>query len=387
MRQAVLTARSTGCEHAGIVIAFTLGSLSVLGYTYVGYPILIGALARVFPMDVTEDATWEPKVTACIPVFNAARYLPAKVESLLALDWPADKLEILLYSDGSTDDTTRVASELAAKDPRVKLIVAEERRGKPIGVNRMVEVATGEVLLMTDVRQPVVPGALRALIRKLADPRVACVSGNLVLQGESGAGAYWRYENWIRKQEARFRGMVGVTGPLYAIRKSDMAELPSDIILDDMWVPMRLRLAGRRIVLAEDAVCTDEAFADEREYGRKVRTLAGNYQLFALLPELLAPFDNPSWFETSSHKVLRLVCPWALLGLLGSTAVLTFAPRTRAAVRLGAGALLGGQAVFYGLGALGVTKVGSLARSFVVMNSAAVVGLYRFVTSAQKVTW
>jgi cellulose synthase/poly-beta-1,6-N-acetylglucosamine synthase-like glycosyltransferase len=369
------------------VIALALGSLSVLGYTYVGYPILIGALARLFPMEVAEDASWEPKVTACIPVFNAARYLTPKIESLLALDWPADKLEILLYIDGSTDDTLRIATDLAARHPQVKVIVAEVRSGKPIGVNRMVQVASGEVLLMTDVRQLVVPGALRALVTKLADPRVACVSGNLVLQGESGAGVYWRYENWIRKQEAGFRGMVGVTGPLYVIRKSDMAPLPHGVILDDMWVPMRLRLEGRRILFADEAVCADDAFDDDREYGRKVRTLAGNYQLFALLPELLVPSENPSWFELSSHKLLRLACPWALLGLLASSSVLTFAPRTSAVVRLGAGALLGGQLVFYGMGALDVTRLGALARSFMVLNGAAVVGLYRFVTGEQKVTW
>jgi len=240
---------------------------------------------------------------------------------------------------------------------------------------------------MTDARQPLVPGALRALITKLADPRVACVSGNLVLTGESGAGMYWRYENWIRKQEARFRGMVGVTGPLYAIRKSDMAPLPPDVILDDMWVPMRLRLEGRRIRFAEDAICTDEAFGDRREYGRKVRTLAGNYQLLALLPSLLVPFMNPSWFELTSHKLTRLACPAALVGLLGSTVMLTFGPRTSAAVRLGAGAVLAGQVVFYGLGVFDESKLGSLARSFVVMNSAAVVGLYRFVAGEQKITW
>ncbi len=370
-----------------MMLALALGNITLLGYTYVGYPVLIGALARMFPMNVAEDPGWEPKVTACIPVFNASKHLGPKIESLLSLDWPRDKLEILLYNDGSTDDTLEVATEIAARDGRVKVIDGGARGGKPRAVNRMLEIASGEVLLMTDVRQVLVPGALRALVSKLADPRVACVSGNLVLQGESGAGAYWRYENWIRKQEARFRGMVGVTGPLYAIRKSDMVPLPSDVILDDMWVPMRLRLSGRSIVFAEDAVCEDEAFADGREYGRKVRTLAGNYQLFTLLPELLAPSSNPSFFETSSHKILRLACPWALMGLLGSTAALTLSPKSSLPVRLGAGALLGAQLVFYGMGGLGVTKIGSLSRSFVVMNSAAVVGLYRFVTGGQKITW
>ncbi|WP_437578448.1 glycosyltransferase family 2 protein [Sorangium sp. So ce887] len=374
-----------------MVIASFL-AVAVLVYTYFGYPIVIGILARLWPAQRMEDPSYVPTVTACIPVYNAASYLQAKVESLFALDYPRDKLEVLLYSDGSTDDTVLVARQLAERDPRVKVIVNEARRGKPIGVNTMLGVATGEVLLMTDIRQPLVPGALRALMRLLADPNAGCVSGNLVLKGSAGSGAYWRYENWIRLQEGRFRSMVGVTGPIYAIRRADMSQLPEGVILDDMWVPMRLRLEGRSILFAQDAIAYDDAFGDEREFGRKVRTLAGNYQLFSLLPALLVPFRNPSWFEIFSHKLLRLVCPWALVALLiASTAAWIGAEAsgdvswTLYATR----AMFGGQAAFYLLAALGgaAGKLGSLARTFVVLNAAAVVGLWRFVRGSQKVTW
>ncbi|MFO0757394.1 MAG: glycosyltransferase family 2 protein [Byssovorax sp.] len=367
-----------------------LVALSILVYTYAGYPLLIGLCARLSPLKLRDDPGYLPSVTACIPVFNAERYVSAKVESLLALDYPAERLQILLYSDGSTDGSEAAIEALAARDPRVVLLRAEARGGKPRGVNRMREVATGEVLLMTDIRQPLVPGALKALVNKLADPSVACVSGNLTLRGSAGAGAYWRYENWIRRQEASFRGMVGVTGPIYAIRKADMAPLPEGVILDDMWVPMRLRLEGRRILFAEDAIAWDEAFEDDREYGRKVRTLAGNYQLFSLLPRLLLPFGNPSWFETFSHKILRLVCPWALAALLAASIAAVLLPAGRSPVELLAfQVLLAGQALFYLLAILGprATKLGALCRTFVVLNTAAVVGLYRFVRGAQKVTW
>jgi biofilm PGA synthesis N-glycosyltransferase PgaC len=372
------------------VAVLALVSLAILVYTYAGYPIVIGVLARLSPLRLREDPAYLPRVTACIPVFNAEGYVDEKVESLLALDYPADKLEIFLYSDGSTDGSEAKIEALAARDPRVKLLRAEARGGKPRGVNRMRELASGEVLLMTDIRQPLVPGALRALMRKLADPSVACVSGNLTLRGNAGAGAYWRYENWIRRQEANFRGMVGVTGPIYAIRRADMAPLPEGVILDDMWVPMRLRLEGRRILFAEDAIAWDEAFADDREYGRKVRTLAGNYQLFSLLPRLLLPFGNPSWFETFSHKILRLVCPWALVALLAASLAGALLPSSDPPfVQLALRVLLGGQAAFYLLAIVGerLGKLGSLCRTFVVLNTAAVVGLYRFVRGAQKVTW
>jgi poly-beta-1,6-N-acetyl-D-glucosamine synthase len=372
------------------VALIALIALITLSYTYFGYPILVGVLARIAPQKIREDPDYLPSVTACIPVYNAASYLEAKVESLLALDYPADKFEILLYSDGSTDDTNATADALAARDPRVKVIKAEERKGKPTAVNVMRAAATGDVLLMTDVRQPLVPDALRALVRKLVDPSVGCVSGNLVLKGEAGSGAYWRYENWIRRKEAQFRGMVGVTGPIYAIRKADMAPLPMGIILDDMWVPMRLRLTGRTILFAEGAIAYDDAFGDDREFGRKVRTLAGNYQLFGLLPALLVPLRNPSWFETFSHKILRLVGPWALLALLVSSIIASFAPpevsdHLRSAMRV----LAAGQVAFYLLALLGPIggKAGNIARTFVMMNVAAVVGLWRVLRGAQKVTW
>jgi poly-beta-1,6-N-acetyl-D-glucosamine synthase len=256
----------------------------------------------------------------------------------------------------------------------------------------MLEVATGEVLLMTDIRQPLVPGALRALVRLLSDPNAGCVSGNLVLKGSAGSGAYWRYENWIRLQEGRFRSMVGVTGPIYAIRRADMSQLPEGVILDDMWVPMRLRLEGRSILFAPDAIAYDDAFGDEREFGRKVRTLAGNYQLFSLLPALLVPFRNPSWFEVFSHKLLRLVCPWALAALLSTSTVVWVDAQMSgdASWMLHAWrALVGGQVAFYLLAALGgaAGKLGALARTFVVLNAAAVVGLWRFLRGSQKVTW
>jgi poly-beta-1,6-N-acetyl-D-glucosamine synthase len=372
------------------VVALALVAFSIVVYTYVGYPILIGILARLRPQKIVADPSYLPSVTACIPVYNAASYLKAKVESLVALDYPADKIQILLYSDGSTDDTDAVATEFATQDPRIKLLRSEQRQGKPLGVNRMLSAATGEVLLMTDVRQPLVPGALRALVQKLADDRVACVSGNLVLRGEAGSGAYWRYENWIRKQEASFRGMVGVTGPIYAIRRADMRPLPEDVILDDMWVPMRLRLAGRRILFAEEAIAYDDAFGDKREYGRKVRTLAGNYQLFRLLPDLLLPIRNPSWFEIFSHKLLRLVCPWALAVLLVASSLAAVTPvEPTPLIVYGLRPLLGGQVVFYFFAALGERggRLGSLCRTFVVMNTAAVVGLWRYLLGAQKVTW
>ncbi|MBL8741305.1 MAG: glycosyltransferase family 2 protein, partial [Myxococcales bacterium] len=257
--------------------------------------------------------------------------------------------------------------------------------------NVMREKARGEVLLLTDARQPLEPQALRALVRHFADPTVGCVSGNLVLDGDAGSGVYWRYENWIREQEAAFRSMVGVTGPIYAIRKEDLREVPVDIVLDDVWTPMRLRLEGKKVLFEKAAVAHDAAFDDDREFGRKARTLAGNYQVFSRMPELLSPFTNPSFLETFSHKLLRLAGPWVLGALAGSSLTEALRPaKGLGALKVWAArGLVAGQAVFY-VAALAGPKAGKLpgvARTFVMMNAAAVVGLYRHVKGEQKITW
>jgi len=365
-------------------------ALVTLAYTYCGYPLLVGLLARVRPAQVKRDPAYVPSVSVCIPVFNGAQYLEAKVRSLRELDYPTDRIEVLLYSDGSTDETREIAERLAAADPRIRVMGTTQRRGKPSALNEMVQVARGEVLLLTDIRQPLTPGALRALTEYFADPTVGCASGNLVLLGQSGPGAYWRYENWIRMQEGRFRSMLGVTGPIYAVRTADVAPLPSDVILDDMWVPMRLRLEGKRIVFSERAVAFDEAFQDEREFGRKVRTLAGNFQLLVLLPQLLNPLRNPSFFEFFSHKLLRLACPFLLVGLFLATTLLTTGAAFDAEIpREMAATLWVGQLGFYLLALLPRFggKVGTLARSFTVMNFAVLVGLLRFLRGSQRITW
>jgi cellulose synthase/poly-beta-1,6-N-acetylglucosamine synthase-like glycosyltransferase len=371
-------------------VAVALVAMGVLLYTYVGYPILVILLSKLFPLRVRRDESWTPHVTACVPVVDGKAYVQQKLDSLLALDWPADKLDVLIYSDGSKDGSDDIVKAAAAKDARVRLLRGETRSGKPTALNAMLGEARGEVLLMTDIRQPLEKDALRNLVARLADPAVGCVSGNLVLRGSTGASAYWKYEKVIREAEGAFRGLVGVSGSIYVVRRADVTPLPPDTVLDDMWVPMVLRLARRRILFARDAVAYDEAAEDDREFGRKVRTLAGNFQLFARLPRLLFPLLNPSWLETFSHKILRLVCPLALLALAVSTSAGLTARVCEGTVwEIVLGILAGGQIAFY-LGAAlgsGVGKPGSLARTFVVLNAAALVGGWRWLTGGQRITW
>jgi cellulose synthase/poly-beta-1,6-N-acetylglucosamine synthase-like glycosyltransferase len=374
-----------------MVVALVSALLAVLLYTYAGYPILVALLARLFPLRTGDDPSFRPMVSVLIPVFNAAQFVRPKLDSLLAQDYPEDRLEVLVYSDGATDGSDDMVAEYEQAHPgRVRLLRAEQRSGKPTALNRMREAAAGEILVLTDIRQPLSENAVRLLVERLADPRVGCASGHLILRGATGAGFYWHYENAIRMSEARFRSMVGVTGPLYAMRKSDLPEVPLDTILDDMWIPMRLRLQGKLLTLCPEAIAWDQAFEDDRELGRKVRTLAGNYQLFSRLPRLLFPFTNPIWFETFSHKLLRLICPWVLVALLITSLAGAFMPRTAASGELWSlRTLVACEVIFIAAALVGARagRITGAARTFVLLNWAAVVGLWRWMRGAQRITW
>jgi biofilm PGA synthesis N-glycosyltransferase PgaC len=373
------------------VIAGALVMIALLAYTYFGYPLAIGLLARAFPLRPRparrdDGAEALPKVSVCLPVFNGAAYLPAKIESLLGQDYPAARMELLVYCDGCTDDTEAVARALgasAAVGGRMRVLVSPRRRGKPAALNALGAEADGELLLLNDVRQPFSPNSVRALVQAMDDDGVGCATGNLVLAGGAASGVYWRYENWIRRQESRFRSVVGMSGSIAMMRRADLRALPEDLILDDVWIPMQLALGGKRVSFVVEAEAYDAAFEDEHELRRKVRTLAGNYQLFARMPALLVPFVNPFWFETMSHKVLRLVAPWLMVGLAA----------TSLGAAMGGGvfmrAVLVAQLGFYSAAALGrrAGKLAGVARTFVVLNAAAVIGLWRYLTGRQRVTW
>jgi cellulose synthase/poly-beta-1,6-N-acetylglucosamine synthase-like glycosyltransferase len=214
----------------------------------------------------------------------------------------------------------------------------------------------GEIVVFADVRQRIDAGALRALAAPFADPEVGVVTGELVLADETGApasdavGLYWRYEKTIRAWESDVHSVVGATGALYAVRRSLLSPLPAGTLLDDVMIPMRAVLAGRRCVFEPGARVLDEApCCATAEYRRKVRTLAGNFQLLRLLPALLHPGRNPIWLQFFSHKVARLFVPYALITLLLSNLFLS-GP--------GYGLVLFLQAAFYVLAAAGLASEG-----------------------------
>lgn len=369
-----------------------LSSLLILGYTYFGYPVLIVLLAKFFPLRLEYPDAVQPAVSVLIPVYNGEAFIKDKLESLLGQSYPSEKLEILLCSDCSEDGTDELLGKYERNFPeQVRGFRMDERSGKPAILNRLRREAMGEVLLMTDIRQPLEPDCVARLVACLATPSVGVAGGQLLLRGKTGAGLYWMYEKKIRLSESAFRSVTGVSGSLYVVAAADMLDMPSDTILDDVWVPSLQLLKGRRVVLVPEAVAWDEAMGDGREFGRKIRTLAGNYQLMARLPALLSPLRNPVWFEFVSHKVLRLLCPWALLALLVSSTMLVFeAGESMDSLLVGAArVLLVGQIAFYLLALVGEKggKMGRLARTFFVLNTAAVIGLWRYLRGRQKIAW
>ena len=376
------------------MIALVALSLVLLAYTYVGYPIVIGLLARASPLRLPARPTPPdddlPKVTVCLPVWNGAALLEKKMASLLGQDYPAAKLDVVIYCDGCSDDSEAVARRIAASPQgqgRVTVLASPDRLGKPTAINRVRETARGHLLLLNDARQPLSLNAARALAAPFAHPEMGCTTGALVLEGGQGSGVYWRYENWIRQQESRFRSVVGMTGAIAMVRREDLPPLPADVILDDVWIPMKLRLQGRRVLSVPAAEAYDAAFEDDKEFRRKVRTLAGNYQLFAMLPALLSPLGNPAWFETVSHKIMRLLAPWLMM-LLAVASVLAVMDAGGWLSRL-ALLLCVAQGGFYAAAAVGqrAGRLAGVARTFVVLNAAAVVGLWRFVSGRQRITW
>lgn len=307
-------------------------SLIGLFYIYAGYPILVRSLARFFPMrrSPVSVESLDPDHASCrvsivIASSNDGEVLHAKLVRLLNSDQVKYIREILIGSDGSTDDTASLIRGIG--DPRIRLFDFEQRRGKPAVLNDLIPECQSEILVLCDARQILSDEAIPAMIANFADPEVGVVSGELVFRPESlerstaarGIGAYWRYEKSIRKCEARFRSVPGATGSLYAIRRCLFHRIPESTLLDDVVIPMQAVCQGYRCVFEPRAIAWDTPSTSlGRESVRKRRTIAGAAQLITNHPSWLLPWKNPIWLEFVSHKLLRLASPFLLLVVLAT---------------------------------------------------------------------
>ncbi len=367
-------------------------SVALLVYTYFGYPALVGLWARLAPHPVATSPDYLPRVAIIVVARNEVQRIHAKIETCLAQDYPPERLRLLIASDGSTDGMDQVVQ--ACVEPRVSLLAFPAPRGKASCLNDAIALCGEDVIVLTDVRQRLSPKAVRYLVGNLADPQVGAVSGELVFVSDdptpfaSGVGAYWRYEKFIRRSQAAIHSSPGVTGALYALRKSCFRPIATSTILDDVAIPMQAAMQGKRIVFESRAIAYDAPSTQARqERRRKVRTLAGNFQLLKLYPQFLLPWRNPIIVQFVSHKVLRLVAPWAMIVALGCSVLL-------AVHSIFYAVLLSAQLGVYALPLLGELMPPlrnrmpvKLATTFMALNAYAILGLFEFLTNRDAHLW
>lgn len=355
-------------------------SLAGVLYTYLGYPALLWIAARFRPRP-WKSAEIHPDVSVVLAVHNGLALLQTKLGQLLALDYSNIK-EVIIVSDGSSDGTAEFLTQ--QNDPRLRQIILETHGGKAVAVNTGMAQATAELILFIDLRPDIEPGAIQHLVNNFADERVGCVAGEYVLyqdnrsDGSAPVGRlYWLYEQWLRNTEALLDSAIGVPGCFYAVRRELARPQPAGIILDDMFQPLSVIRQGYRCVVDSQARVFDRWSRMGGEFHRKVRTLAGNFQLFALAPWLLSP-QNRVLFQLFSHKVMRLIVPYLLVLLLVSSILLApssifFTIAAAAQVFFWLLAIVGSR---YRVPVL--HPIASPAAALLALNAAAVVGFYKF---------
>lgn len=305
-----------------------------VAYIYLGYPCLVAGLAALRPLR-RDRRPLDVPVSVVLACCNDAVQVRRKLQALLASSQSDRIAEVLIGSDGSTDDIREQVASL--QDDRLRLFEYPVRRGKAAVLNDLIPQCRAEIVVLCDARQILSDSAIGELLQNFADPQVGVVSGELKFRAHEsqsgcvrGIGAYWRYEKLIRRAEARFRSVPGATGALYAIRRRLFQPVPVSTLLDDVVIPMQIIAQGCRCVFEPAAVAWDDPSESlSREAVRKRRTIAGAAQLIVNHPAWLLPWRNPIWFEYCSHKLLRLASPFLLLLLAVSNILLIGEPLYR----------------------------------------------------------
>jgi cellulose synthase/poly-beta-1,6-N-acetylglucosamine synthase-like glycosyltransferase len=363
----------------------------LLAQTYFLYPLWLLLLARVRPGRQGSPAAPEawPAVSLVVAAHDEAECIGEKIRNSLALDYPADRLEVLIGSDGSTDGTDEIVA--GQVDPRIRLSAAP-RVGKTSVLNRCIPEARGEIVVLSDANTRIEPGALKALVSHFEDPDVGAVCGRLQLYNPTRAeyeeSAYWKYESWLKALEGTQGAVVGANGGLYALRRDLFTRLPPSTIVDDFVIALRLLDEGYEVLYEAAALAWEETTEDYgREFGRRARIAAGNFQSLGLVPGLLSPFRGFPAFAFWSHKVLRWFAPALMLVALAANLLLLEQPFYQLT--------LAAQLGFYALAWLGSLSVGptllrriaGVAYYFVTMNLAMAVGFWRFLRNSQAAAW
>ncbi len=363
-----------------------------IAYTYLGYPLVVLVCSRLFGRKPSVAAPTDlPTVSLLVAAHNEAGIIAARVRNALASDYPADKFEVVIATDGCTDDTAAVARGF--DDPRVRVLEYPVNRGKSSVLNASIPQLNGEVVMLSDANTFTDPDAVRRLVSHFADEDVGAVCGRLILSETAGSrnadSLYWRYETFLKKCESRLGALLGANGGIYAIRRRVFAPIPANTIVDDFVIPLDARLrTGCRIVYDPTAVAHEETPDSVRaEFHRRARIGAGGFQCVGLLWRLMNPLNGWVSLAFVSHKVLRWVGPFFLVGLLACNLLLADDPFYLATLLA--------QVLFYATAvvmkfvppSVKVLKPLRLTTMFAGMNAALLLGFWRWVKGIRVGTW
>lgn len=351
-------------------------------YAFLGYPLVLLALRLGMHREVRK-APIRPFVSLLIPAYNEARVIARKIENSLTLDYPRDRIEIVIVSDGSSDQTVNIARSAGG----ARVLALPQNRGKVAALNAAVPGLSGEIIVFSDASAMLGPDSVRRLMENFADLSVGAASGRyrVVKPNEVNIGAsedfYWKYEAFLKTQESRLASTLGAHGHLHAIRKELYPYPPAETINDDYVIPLSVLGRGFRAVYEPAAVVFEEA-REMTGFGRRVRIVAGNLQQLRHLRQFLWPLQPLPLFFFLSHKVVRLLVPFAMLAALTANLYLMESQPV----------LLGAQLLFYGLAGLGLTgqlrpRALRLPFYFCMVNSAAFFGVYHAVTRRRTMAW
>jgi cellulose synthase/poly-beta-1,6-N-acetylglucosamine synthase-like glycosyltransferase len=352
------------------------GSLGALAWTHVGYPAAASLAARVLPRPVRKGGGL-PSVSIVVAAHDEEDVIERRLENLLALDYPPDKVEIVVASDGSSDRTDALVEAIAAREPRVRLLRCP-RGGKVAAQNQAVRETSGEVLAFSDANALWAVAALRRLARNFSDPEVAYVCGQLRLEDAEGTnqeGVYWRYELAVREAESQLGSVTGGNGSIYAVRRSDYVDVDPRFG-HDLALPYLMVQRGRRAVYEPEAVAFEKPTPEiETEYRRKVRMFEHCW-LIVHRGRMLSGVDPFYAVELVSHRHLRYASGLLHLGVLGANVALLRAGRIYPLA-------FAAQAAFLGAAAAGVR----LPRYYALVTWATVVALARYLRFGVPAVW
>lgn len=377
-----------------IAIACFWGSATLVVYAYVIYAILIYLFSRIFgrsqqaPTVVDNDL---PTASLVLAAYNEDVVIEERLKNALAMNYPREKYEIVVGSDGCTDKTAEIVRSF--DEQGVKLLDFAQNRGKASVLNDAVAGATGEILLMSDANTRVDTEAARHLVRWFQDPEVGSVVGRLVLvdpvTGRNADGIYWKYETFLKRCEGRLGALLGANGAIYAIRRSLYRPIPAGTIVDDFVIPLLAKQrTGCKIIYECDAVAFEETPPNVgSEFHRRARIGAGGYQSIGMLWKLLDPRRGWVAFAFFSHKVLRWLCPFFLISAFVSNLLLVNEPLYRAILILQLAFYFAAFIVAFLPASVKILRPLRLTTMFVSMNAALLVGFWRWLSGRQRGTW